>query len=283
MTIRIEDPLFSDNNTSPGERPSKKAVDNPAAGPEFDASEATLHRRRLLDDETSRRLERLAEGARAALSLQLSTVETILPEIAIIARCPRLKASAEIRNIRTELLARTSQQGTSTVAVVSASSAKNSEYLAINLAVALALAHRPTLLIDAHFHRNAIAQQFNARTGASLASVVSEGARHDFVPLRTPIETLQLLPACSERREYPEGLSIQVLKKALGRLKENYAHIVIHAPPALARSEARFVLGAAEQAIVSVRRDRDRTKDLRALYEVLRTSGAHVLGAVLTK
>jgi chromosome partitioning protein len=181
-----------------------------------------------------------------------------------------------------------------TLAIVNQKGGVGKTTTAINLAAGLALAEKPTLLVD-------LDPQGNATTGLGVrkqglyptiyqALLGDQVADNAVVP--TSLRHLRLLPSAIElvgaeielvgvdRREYR-------LREALGRLTEHYEYIVVDCPPSLGLLTIN-ALTAADRVLVPLQCEFYALEGLAHLLRTIRlvrerlNPGLAVLGIVLT-
>jgi chromosome partitioning protein len=181
-----------------------------------------------------------------------------------------------------------------TVAIVNQKGGVGKTTTAINLAAGLALAEKPTLLVD-------MDPQGNATTGLGVSkhglyptiyqALLGDQAA-DKAVVSTSLRHLHLLPSDIElvgaeielvgvdRREYR-------LREALGRLTERYDYVVVDCPPSLGLLTIN-ALTAADRVLVPLQCEFYALEGLAHLLKTIRlvrerlNPGLRVLGIVLT-
>lgn len=166
------------------------------------------------------------------------------------------------------------------ITVTSTSPADGKSTVAANLAVSLARAGVPTILVDADLRRPTVADTFKVRGGAGLSDVVV--GRTDFPSvIHTPPEYngLLVLPAGQIPPNPTELLTSERFKLALEALSETHM-VIVDAPPLLAVSDAAIMATRLDGALL-VLDARSATRDhVHQAVTALHRVHAPVLGAV---
>jgi capsular exopolysaccharide synthesis family protein len=187
-----------------------------------------------------------------------------------------------IDGLRTYLTLVRSLQGMRVLAVASAVSREGKTSLACQLAISVASASRePTLLIDGDIRSPDIHRIFSVDRSPGLVDVLSGD-----VPAEEAIEsgfsdTLHLLTAGQLMTSPHRLLGGGEFSQLIETLKGKYRYIIIDTPPILPASEALVIARAADAAIVCVRRDYSRVKQVKEAFARLQAAGVRTAGAVL--
>jgi polysaccharide biosynthesis transport protein len=180
-----------------------------------------------------------------------------------------LMLSPELREVRT-------------LAITSAISREGKTSLASALAASLAKATRqPVLLIDGDLRCPSLHDVFDSPLTPGLAEVLAQrrSLRETVVP--TPGGSLHFVPAGELKSSPHEILECGQLIALLDGLSD-YRYVVIDTPPVLAASEAMIFASAAEATLVCTMRDFSRGPQFRLACQRLSTSGARLVGAVIS-
>jgi protein-tyrosine kinase len=201
------------------------------------------------------------------------------------------RLAEEIRVIKRRVLMNAvdlAQKRADTGAVVLVTSAMPGEgktFLAVNLAISIAMEiDRTALLIDADAVQSKLTRVLGLRSYVGLADVIS-GGELDLhkVLLGTNIGRLKVLPAGARRAEMAEYVGSRRTELLIKELALRYPDriVVVDSPPLLATVEACSLARMVEQVVVVVETDRTRRSDLITALNLLEPS--KTVGLVLNK
>ncbi len=171
------------------------------------------------------------------------------------------------------------------VLVTSAMPGEGKTFLAMNLAISIAMEiDRTALLIDADAAKAKLTRVLGLRSYAGLADVIS-GGEPDLhkVLLGTNIGRLKILPAGTRRAAMAEYVGSRRTELLIKELALRYPDriVVIDGPPLLATVEACALARMVEQVVVVVETTRTRRSDLVTALNLLEAS--KTVGLVLNK
>lgn len=166
------------------------------------------------------------------------------------------------------------------ILVTSAMAAEGKSSSALALAQNYARRGETVLLIDADLRRPVFKAHSN-RQGLTKLLTNDEPLRAHL--LDTQFENLWLLP-CGPTPPNPADLLssnrfVQVLREA----GQQFDRVVIDGPPVLGLADAPLLAEMVGEVVMVVESNRTRARTAREALETLRTSGARILGVVLTK
>ena len=151
---------------------------------------------------------------------------------------------------------------------------------ASNLAIAMAIAGRKTLLIDADLRRPVQHEIFNLLNAVGLADVVMRNVRVEQAIQRTHVDGLRILTCGALPPNPAEIISGPAFAKMLRTLEEIYDLIIIDSPPIFAAPDARILGAQADVALLVLRADRSTRQDAELAAKRLHGVGARILGLV---
>ena len=160
-----------------------------------------------------------------------------------------------------------------------ASEGKSSSSLAV--AQILARLGNRVLLIDGDL-RKPIFRTANENIGLTYLLTGEEQNVQDHISA-TQFENLHLLPAGPTPPNPADLLSSSRAQSLLRELEVSYDSIVIDAPPVMGLADAMLLASIANNILFVVESGQTRTKAALEALGLLRNTGAHVLGVVLTK
>jgi protein-tyrosine kinase len=171
------------------------------------------------------------------------------------------------------------------VLVTSAMPGEGKTFLAMNLAISIAMEiDRTALLIDADAAQAKLTRVLGLRSHAGLADVIS-GGEPDLrkVLLATNIGPLKILPAGTRRAEMAEYVGSRRTELLIKELAVRYPDriVVVDGPPLLATVEACALARMVEQVVVVVETERTKRSDLITALNLLEPS--KTIGLVLNK
>lgn len=188
-----------------------------------------------------------------------------------------------IDGLRTYLSLVDSLQGVKILAVTSAVSREGKTSLAAQLVVSLAGATgKRTLLIDCDMRSPDIHRIFDIERGPGLAEVLGGTCAVEDAIHTEFSDSIHLLPAGTLTTSPHRLLGNGTFNKLLDQLRSTYTYIVIDTPPILPASEALVMARAADAAVLCVRRDFSRLRQVAEAHSRLQTAGVRAAGAVLS-
>lgn len=157
--------------------------------------------------------------------------------------------------------------------------------VAANLALALAQAGDPTILIDADLRQPGLHRLLGVAGDAGVSTFLREGgAEPPLVPPLVPtgVPGLRLLPAGPTPPNPAELLASDRFRALLAWAREAATFVIIDAPPVTAVSDALAIAAIADGTLLIVRAGHTRRPAAQRAKEGLERVGANILGVVLT-
>ena len=175
---------------------------------------------------------------------------------------PRSQISEEFRVVKRPLLinleGKTSPvvENASCIMVTSSLPGEGKTFVAINLAISLAMElDTSVLLVDADVSRPSILSRLGVAPSPGLLDVLADAAVNlNDVLLRTNVERLSILPAGAPRGRATELLASDAMNRLLDEMATRYADriIVFDAPPLLPSTESRVLASRMGQIVFVV-------------------------------
>jgi Mrp family chromosome partitioning ATPase len=187
--------------------------------------------------------------------------------------------AAAVRRLRTAVVA--DAGGRRCLVISGVRAEQGTTTVAVDLAVALALAGESVLLVDADLRRPALARRLDLDGARGLASVL-DGAGWDGAVQRWTTGGLDVLPAGPGVDRPGEAWGTAAASSALSSLRESYTWVLLDASPVASSSESVDLARLADGVVLVARRGSARPEDLDAAAAGLRTVGAPVIGSVFT-
>ena len=195
---------------------------------------------------------------------------------------PRSPESEAYRTIRTAIFFDARGSEHHVLQVTSPRPGDGKSTLAANLAVTVAQGGKTTLLIDADFRRPTAHRVFGFNKKKGMAALVKGKAEpHEVLHPISCVPNLTVAP-CGLRPTNPsELLSSKEFVSALEYLKEQFDFVIIDTPPLLAVSDPRAVAASVDGVVLTMRIDKEARPVAKRATEILRESGANVVGIVV--
>jgi polysaccharide biosynthesis transport protein len=155
---------------------------------------------------------------------------------------------------------------------------------AAGLAANAAAAGWRVLLIDCDFRRPSIASYFGQPLTPGLSEVLKGGMLGDNqTVIREARPCLHVMPAGNAGGDPQELLASNRMIQLLGAVRARYDLVVLDTPPVLPVADALVLSRHADATIMVVRWEKTPRTVVQDATRLLRHSGAHLLGAVLTR
>jgi len=224
-----------------------------------------------------------ADADEAPVDLRTKRVELDLAAMAISGyvtpEAPRAQIADEFRVIKRPIIKNAHwKSGTKTergnrVMVTSALPGEGKTFVAINLALSIALEVDSTvLLVDADVANPSVAKVMNIPPGKGLMDLLSNDRLEVAdVLLRTNVDKLSLLPAGTPHPQATEMLASQAMANLVAEMASRYPDriLVFDSPPLLLTTEARVLASHMGQIVMVVESDRtSQTAVMRAIETI---------------
>jgi len=170
-----------------------------------------------------------------------------------------------------------------TLLITSTRPAEGKSTTSLALARTLARAGRSVLLIDADMRSPSMHKMLGIANDAGLSNLLTgSGAIAELVH-RNADGGMDVLAAGPQPPNAAELLSSDRFPQLIAALAANYDHIILDAPPVMGLADAPLLARHIEGTIFVIESHATRTNAVRVAIGRLRSSGARVLGALLTK
>jgi chain length determinant protein tyrosine kinase EpsG len=188
-----------------------------------------------------------------------------------------------LRALRSQLVLRWFDTGHKALALVGATLADGSRYLAANLGIVFSQLGERTLIVDANLRLPQLHTLFNLGTPLGLSDLLAERGDLSAVARIPGFVDLSVLPAGTRPPNPAELLSRGNMAELLATLAERYDVILIDTPPAREAVDFQTVAARAGGALIAVRRHQARLDEVAGIRDKLKAAGAEVVGAVLSE
>lgn len=194
---------------------------------------------------------------------------------------PHSMVAEAFRQIRTNLQFCEAAERQRTILITSPRPSDGKTTTSCNLAIAMALAGRRVLLVDANFRRPALHAIFKNATGIGLSSILTGESSLEACVTAAGIPGLELLAAGRVPPNPAELLGSGLCDTFLGEAAKRYDHVIIDTAPVLLASDA-LVLGSLVDGIVMVVRAKRNSRGMaRRACRLMADVNARMLGVVL--
>jgi len=186
--------------------------------------------------------------------------------------------------LRTNLLFSSVDKEVKTVVITSAAPNEGKSRTAANLAIVLAQAGHPTLLVDADFRRPSQHRMFGRVRNIGLSNLIVQDMPESalFVP-DEQVKDLVILPSGPTPPNPSEVLGSVQMKALLTRFRKGFDYIVIDTPPVNAVTDASVLAASTDAAIMVVDTNKATYTAVQHAKQALDRVGAKVLGSVMNK
>ena len=139
---------------------------------------------------------------------------------------------------------------------------------------------KTVLLIDADMRRPAFV---TGRDEVGLSHILTNASSLSEHVLRTEVEGLWIMPAGTVPPSPPELIASARFASLLADAAATFDHVVIDGPPILGLADSPLLSTMVQATLMVVESGRTRTRAVVEAQNRLRTAGAHVIGAILTR
>lgn len=185
------------------------------------------------------------------------------------------------RDLRTRIVQATVTPTAKTV-IVTSPAWEDRDAVAANLAVALAQAGRPTVLVCADLRWGRIHQLFGAENTEGLVGVLYQRTHLADAIIPTGVPALQVLPAGPTPFDTGAVLQRSAFYTLIGELRSRAEYIVIDAPPILASADGWPLADMADMILLVVDARRSARAQVRAGMRELAHVHGKFVGCALT-
>lgn len=196
---------------------------------------------------------------------------------------PRSPAAEAYRTLRTNLLFSTLDNPVHSLAMTSPAPGAGTSAAVANLAVTLAQAGHPTILVDCDLRQPGQHTLWDADQSRGLTTMMLEAGALAEPPLQqTAVEHLQLLTSGALPPNPADLLISRKMDEVIGVLKARAEYVLFDAPPVLAVSDAQVLGSKVDGIILVIRAGQSRRDHAMRAKDLLDQVHVRVLGSVLT-
>lgn len=188
------------------------------------------------------------------------------------------------KSLRTNLLFSSIDRDIKTIVVTSAVPNEGKSRTAANLAVVLAEAGHPTLLVDADFRRPSLHRIFGRVRNIGLSNlIVQDQPESALLQPDGEVANLVLLSSGPTPPNPSELLGSLQMKELLGRFRKGFDYVVMDTPPVNSVTDASVLAASTDAAILVVESNKATYPAVQHAKEALERVGAKVIGSVMNK
>lgn len=195
---------------------------------------------------------------------------------------PRSPRSESFRTLRTNLQFLNVGQTARSFVVTSSVPGEGKSTSAANLAIAVALAGKNVIIIDADMRKPKLAEYLGLEGGVGLTDVLVGRAQPNDVIQRWGDTNLYVLPAGKVPPNPSELLGSQAMITLIRGLESSFDTVLFDAPPLLPVTDAAVLAKNTTGALLMVAAGRAHKNQLKGAVAALDSVGAKLAGVVLT-
>ncbi|SMF97644.1 capsular exopolysaccharide family [Methylomagnum ishizawai] len=188
------------------------------------------------------------------------------------------------RILRTHILRQLRENGWNSLAIASATPAAGKTFVAVNLAIAMALeANQSVLLVDADFRRPKVAEYLGMTVESGIVDHLESRVALENILVNPGFERLVVLPGREAREGCSELASSPEMAELIGELKTRYPArmIIFDVPPLFVADDALSLIAQVDGAVLVVEDEENTPGEIQHALHILEQT--NLLGLVLNK
>lgn len=171
----------------------------------------------------------------------------------------------------------------STILITSCIQGEGKTTIASNLAEVCAIAHIPTLLIDADLRKPMIHQVFDVPRSPGITDLLMDDHPSSIPIIPTLVSDLSIIPAGRAMKHTTEILGSPAFVRFVENLKQQYKLIIIDSPPAGIVADAGVLARKVDAIYLVVRAGHTNSRAVEKTVKNLRELGGNVRGVILSR
>ncbi|TCJ17931.1 chain length determinant protein tyrosine kinase EpsG [Parasulfuritortus cantonensis] len=215
----------------------------------------------------------------------LSQGESRLSTELVAAYQPFSNTVENLRALRNQLMLRwlDRQEGTNTLAIVSAGRGEGRSWLAANLAIVFSQLGEHTLLVDADLRNPRQHRLFGLDNRDGLSQLLAERATSSSLSQVANFRDLTVLTAGPTPPNPQELICCSTFISLVNEWQQQYDVVLIDTPAMSQSVDAQSIAGRARGALLVARKDTTPLASLALVQEMLTTADASIVGAVVNE
>ncbi len=194
---------------------------------------------------------------------------------------PHSPASEAFRQIRTNLLFSGPEQQRRSLLVTSPAPQDGRTTVTMNLAVSMAQSGRKVLVVDANFHRPAVAEMFSKDSDTGLSSALVGQSDWRDVVSTTEVPNLSVITSGPLPPNPADLLGSDTMGKIISEMTDEYDQVIFDGSPLMVVADSCVLGTKVDGVILVVRAGVNSTGIVQRSNERLNRLGARVFGVVL--
>lgn len=206
---------------------------------------------------------------------------SVFDKMAICVHLPRSRAAEAFRSVRTAICFSALGGSHRVIQVTSPTAGDGKSTLALNLAVAMAMSGKKTILIECDLRRPKVKKLTGVSGNKGIVDVLRGSAELTDAIQGTEVENFFVLHGGRQTKHPAELLVRPEFGQLLQVLREKFDYVIVDSPPVLAVSDPCGVAAQVDGVVLAMRLGKH-TRDLgRRTLDQLRDVGASVTGLVI--
>ena len=194
---------------------------------------------------------------------------------------PRSPISEQYRTIRTNLQFSAVDTELQTMLFTSSGAGEGKSTTVANVAVVYAQQGKRVLLIDADLRKPTVHYSFRVDNVKGLSNLLVDNIPFLEVVHETNVENLHVVTCGPIPPNPSELLASNKMERMIEELKQVYDVILIDSPPVLAVTDAQILSALVDGVVLVVRSKQTEIEAAQKAIDLLRSSNAKILGAIL--
>jgi non-specific protein-tyrosine kinase len=188
------------------------------------------------------------------------------------------------KSLRTNLLFSSVDKEVKTIVITSAAPNEGKSRTAANLAIVLAQAGHPTLLVDADFRRPSLHRMFGRVRNIGLSNLMLQDMPESALfTADEEVKDLVVLGSGPTPPNPSELLGSAQMQSLLSRFRTGFSYVVIDTPPVNAVTDASVLAANTDAVILVVDTNKATYTSVQHAKQALERVGGRVLGSVMNK
>lgn len=206
------------------------------------------------------------------------------PEKLITSRNPKSVVAEAYRAVRTNIEFSSLDKSLKTILVTSAMQGEGKTVIAANIAVAMALSGKKTLIIDADLRNPTQHKVFNVGNNLGLTNILINDNLHlEEVIITTPTSNLFILPSGPLPPNPAELINSNKMRNFIASLTHYFDTVIVDAPPVTVVTDAAILASYLDGVVLVAASGQVQKEQASTAGEQLRRVKANILGVVLNK